>query len=135
MKGIFLAFLICISYRALFAEILHFTLDSIELGTKNEPILDLDKKPMQVYMDIAGLGTDKVTAEGTALPMVWFSKESRVFPMNGSQKLNISKDYGEEWYYTLFDQGVIIIELRHGRKSIRVHRLGAISVIYVGVQK
>jgi hypothetical protein len=75
---------------------------------------------------IAGLGTEKVTAQGD---LYVFSKETQIYPLNSNRAswVNDSK-----WYYTSFGNQVCIIQIEGD--AIKVHELGGVPDTLAGTR-
>ena len=112
-KVLLVIFLLATCCQSAWAEIRNYALTDIEYvvneygKTKAEPLLSEDKKPITFNLILAGLGTERITAQSDgsiALP-----EEVQVYPM---QKDNGTGTSQSEWYYTLYNLGAVIIEIK-----------------------
>ncbi len=119
-----------IGLQTSWAEIRTYVLDKIENidssgHTKDEPILIMGtKKQTTLKLVIAGLGTQRVTAQ---MPNYNLSVESQIFPLNQN---NGTGEDGSDWYYTRGNIGVTIIEIHND--IVKVYGLGNVTYVYVG---
>ncbi len=119
-----------------FGEIRTYILDKMQTynnvsgkDDKTIPMLDMKNKPMTKTLVIAGINTNKVTAQCL---MYSLAIGTQIFPLGGKEA-NISTSSGTSWYYALNDQGVTIIELNGD--SVKLHNLGMVPYTYVGALK
>ncbi len=112
------------------AEIRTYVIDKIENidssgHSKEEPILVMGtQKPITLKLVIAGLGTQRVTAQ---MPNYNLSVESQIFPLDQS---NGTGEDGSDWYYTRGNIGVTVIEIHND--IVKVYGLGNVTYVYVG---
>lgn len=111
------------------AEMRTYTLNQYELSDENGavktfPIKSDEKKPMSLKLTLAGLGTNKVTAQA---PIYNLSVESQVYPLEKNNGTGVD---GADWYYVRGDQGLTVIEIKG--ESIKLHNLGLVNYTYVG---
>ncbi len=121
-------FVVCCQYGWA-SEIRNYTLNQMQLsdntGVKEIPILGEDKKPMTLKLVIAGLGSDRVTAQGAVLSL---AREHQVYSMNKPD--NGTGDDGAKWYYLRYNLGVTVIRIKGDR--IELHVLGDAPYTYLG---
>ena len=89
------------------------------------PILTLNNEPKIIKLIIAGLGSNRITAQ---CPIYSLSVETQIYPLDK----NITGTNGSEWYYITHSQGVTIIELIGD--NVKVYNLGAVPYTYVGIR-
>ena len=120
-------------YRAdnVWAEISNYSLNQIEIAdgtgkSKLIPSLDMSNKPISHMLTIAGLGTNRVTAQ---CPILSLSIETQIFPLVEN---NGTGTDGADWYYVTFSQGVTVIQLKGD--NVKVYNLGMVPYTYVGTK-
>ena len=112
------------------SEIRDYTLNQMQVTddagkVKVVPILTLNNKPKTIKLIIAGLGSNRITAQ---CPIYSLSVETQIYPLDK----NITGTNGSEWYYITHSQGVTIIELMGD--NLKVYNLGAVPYTYVGIR-
>ena len=116
------------------AEIRNYILDKIEItdGTgniKTTPIPNTaNEKPMTLNLILAGLGTNRVTAQCSIYSLAIETQISPLDKNNGT-----GSDGNREWYYVSHSMGITIIELCG--KVVKLHNLGAVPYTYIGEYK
>lgn len=142
MKKILVFLLLSYCSQPCWSEIRSFVLDKIEItdadGTvKTAPItadvLDrslkkVTKKEWTGRLTVAGLGTNRVTAQG---PGWGLCIETQIFPMDKPDFQIEGRTDKAEWFYAVHDQGVTVIELKS--KEVKLHNLGLVPYTYVGI--
>ena len=135
---ILLLFIICQFQLIAFswAEIRAYSLNKIEVtdgagNVKLLPLLTDESKPMTMNLNIAGLGTNRVSAQCGIFSL---ALETQIFPMEKHNsdllpRLDDATDKAK-WFYVRHDQGVTLIELKGD--DVKVHNLGLVPYTYVG---
>lgn len=134
MKKLMLVLLLSICCQYCWAsEIRSYTLNQMEItreegGVKIVPILEMDtKKPLTMKLIIAGLGTNRVTAQCSVLSL---AIEHQIYPMDKPD--NGTGDDGAQWFYVRFNLGVTIIKIKGD--NIALYNLGDAPYTYLGTR-
>ncbi len=133
MKKILFVLLLTICCQYSWAsEIREYTLNKMEVmddagKVEVAPLLTLEKEPMTMKLTIAGLGTNRITAQ---CPIWSLAINPQIYLMDKpTYETGIDETH---WYYIRHDQGVTVIELK--KDNVKVHNLGMVPYTYVGVR-
>jgi hypothetical protein len=124
------------SVQPAWSEIRSYSLNQMEITddvgkSKLIPILTIDNKPKTMKLVVAGLGTNRITAQ---CPIYSLVVETEIYPMGMyTPAHSYSRDDATDkakWYYVRHDQGVTVIEVKG--ENVKVYNLGMVTYTYVG---